>query len=319
MKEKINKKYMFLFFGILILIMVGAYVLNTVLPNPYSKPSPYGNNQELKSSYATIRDTKGNIILQTGLPIHKDDEYINEKNVHYKVIKVNGNNAVAELKESNKSSLTTPEAVNSASLSALSRSIPAQAGTAHHMAIYHSHDDESFVPTSGTASKPGNGDVYKVGASMTDSLSASGISVTHSLAKHDPHDVNAYNRSRRTVAQLLKEQPDAIFDVHRDSAPLSAYKTTVNGIDTARVMIVVGQSNPNMKTTLKYAQAVKSRLDILHPGLIRGIFMGHGDYNQDLYPTALLFEIGTEGNSLQAVQKAGVLLTDAIISLTYSK
>ncbi|HEX3012540.1 MAG TPA: stage II sporulation protein P [Syntrophomonadaceae bacterium] len=318
MYNHINKKYMFLFFGILILVMIGAYILNTVLPSPYSKPSPYGNNEELKSSYVTIRDTKGNIILQTGLPVHKDDEYINEKNIHYKIIKVTGNNATAEIKKGSQSNIipTTP---NSASLAALSRSIPVQAGTAHHMAIYHTHSDEAFVPTSGTASKPGNGDVYKVGSSMTDSLSAGGISVTHSFAKHDPHDINAYHRSRRTVTQLLKEQPDAIFDVHRDSAPLSAYKTTVNGIDTARVMIVVGRSNPNMKTTLKYAQAVKSRLDALHPGLMRGIFMGQGDYNQDLYPTALLFEIGTEQNSLQAVQKAGVLLTDAIISLVYSK
>jgi stage II sporulation protein P len=84
-------------------------------------------------------------------------------------------------------------------------------------------------------------------------------------------------------------------------------------------MIVVGRSNPNMQTNLKYAQAVKNRLDALHPGLIRGIFMGHGDYNQDLYPTGLLFEIGTEQNSLQAAQQAAVLLTDSIISLVYSK
>ena len=27
---------------------------------------------------------------------------------------------------------------------------------------------------------------------------------------------------------------------------------------------------------------------------MRGIFMGKGDYNQDLYPTSILFECGTD-------------------------
>ncbi|HBQ87583.1 MAG TPA: stage II sporulation protein P, partial [Syntrophomonas sp.] len=88
---------------------------------------------------------------------------------------------------------------------------------------------------------------------------------------------------------------------------------------TSRVMIVVGRSNPNTKTNLQYARLIKNRADRLHPGLMRGIFMGKGDYNQDLYPTALLFEIGTEGISLDEAQKAAACLSDAIIGVTYAR
>jgi stage II sporulation protein P len=110
----------------------------------------------------------------------------------------------------------------------------------------------------------------------------------------------------------LKEGPDAAFDIHRDSAPVSAYAQSMNGVDSSKVMIVVGRSNPNMNTNLKYAQKVKAAADDLYPGLIRGIFMGKGSYNQDLYPTALLFEVGTEEIDLRWAENGARFLGDVI-------
>ena len=100
--------------------------------------------------------------------------------------------------------------------------------------------------------------------------------------------------------------------MHRDSAPAQAYITTVNGVETARVMMVVGRSNPNMKTNLNYAKTIKAQADNLYPGLVRGIFMGKGDYNQDLYPTAMLFEVGTEKIPLSLAENAARCLGDVI-------
>ena len=36
---------------------------------------------------------------------------------------------------------------------------------------------------------------------------------------HDPHDAMAYDRSRRTAAELLKKNPIALLDIHRDAVP----------------------------------------------------------------------------------------------------
>ncbi|HEX3011383.1 MAG TPA: stage II sporulation protein P [Syntrophomonadaceae bacterium] len=315
--HKINRRYFLTFFGILIAVMVTAYILNIIIPR-YSKPFPRENyGYDSQYSYVTIRDTEGKLILETGIPVHINDEYINENNYHYRIIKVQGNQATAKLIDSPR----YEKQANYQTFSFLKNnsSIAAQADAAIHVVIYHTHSDESFIPTSRTSSKPGNGDVYKVGDTITTVLNQAGISVTHSRAKHDPHDINAYNRSRRTLVQLLKEKPDAAFDVHRDSAPVKSYSTTVNGLVTSRVMIVMGRSNPHLRTNLQYARAIKKRSDQLHPGLMRGIYMGQGDYNQDLYPTALLFEIGTDQISLDAAQKAAACLADAIIGVTYSK
>ena len=314
--ETISRRYVWLFFAVLIVVMVGAYILNTINTPLLKKPIPGANEQV--SSYNVVKDTLGVTILQTGLPVHVDDQYIDEHNVQYIIIKVDGQNAVADIVTStteNADATADKSADITAALPFFNPSIPAQTAPGRHVVIYHTHTDESYIPTSGKASQPSAGDIYSVGTILADSLQKSGVSVSHSIAPHDPHDINAYNRSRRTVAQLLKEQPDAAFDIHRDSAPAQAYITTINGVDTSRVMMVVGRSNPNMKTNLNYAKTIKAQADSLYPGLIRGIFMGKGDYNQDLYPTAMLFEVGTENIPLSLAENAARFLGDVITNV----
>lgn len=311
--ETINRRYIWLFFSILITIMVGAYILNTMnapsLPKPYALQS---DESEPTNSYYVLKDTLGVTILETGLPVQVDDQYIDEHNVQYIVLKVDGKNAVADIVTSTEDSASDSSVVSAMNLPYFKKSIPAQAAPGTHVVIYHTHTDESYVPTSGKATQPGAGDIFTVGNILSDSLQKSGVSVTHSTAPHDPHNINAYHRSRKTLAQLLKEGPDAAFDIHRDSAPASAYAISINGVDTSRVMIVVGRSNPNMKTNLAYAKKMKAEADSLYPGLIRGIFMGKGSYNQDLYPTALLFEVGTETISLDLAENGVRFLSDVI-------
>lgn len=314
--ETLSRRYIWIFFGVLLAVMIGAYLLNTLYAPILKKPIP--GPEEQVSSYSVVKDTFGVTILETGLPVHVDDQYIDENNVQYIVIKVDGQNAVADIVTrtdgdkfpANNNAAVTP------SPALFNPVLPVQAVTApRHAVVYHTHTDESHRPTSGKTSQPGAGDIYTVGAALADSLRKSGISVTHSVNAHDPHDRNAYHRSRRTAAQLLKEQPDAAFDIHRDSAPASAYLTTINGVDSSRVMIVVGRSNPNTKTNLAYARRIKAQADQLYPGLIRGIFMGKGDYNQDLYPTAMLFEIGTDSIPLALAENAARCLGDVILQV----
>ncbi len=312
--ETLSRRYIWVFFGILVAVMIGAYVLNTFRAPMLKKPVP-GPDEQV-SSYYIVKDTFGVTILETGVPVQIDDQYINENNIQYIVIRVEGQNAVADIVTSssegndsahdNAGTLANPPLINT--------NVPTVAVTApRHAVVYHTHTDESYLPTSGQASQPGAGDIYTVGNTLADSMRKSGISVTHSVNAHDPHDRNAYHRSRRTLAQLLKEQPDAAFDIHRDSARASAYLTTINGVDCSRVMMVVGRSNPNMKTNLAYAKRIKAQADELYPGLVRGIFMGKGNYNQDLYPTAILFEIGTDSIPLVLAENAACCLGDVIL------
>jgi len=305
--DSITRRYTWIFFLVLISVMVAAYLLS-IFAAPQTKPrlSPAPSDE---LAYVTVRDSSGKVILETGLPVSPQDEYINEQNINYVIESVNEHNAVARIKDSSKSAVK-PQSRQNVSVAT---SIPAQAQAINsHVVIYHSHSDESYGYATGVTSKPGDGDIYRVGSALTLSLQKSGVSVTHSFNNHGPHDINAYHRSRRTALQLLKERPDAIFDIHRDSAPSLAYFTTVNGINASRVMIVVGRSNPSEKANLDFAQRVKDMGDALYPGMMRGIFIGHGDYNQDLYPTALIFEIGSDTMSVDLAENAANCLGDVI-------
>ncbi|NLT20076.1 MAG: hypothetical protein GXY16_03655 [Syntrophomonadaceae bacterium] len=306
------KRYIWLFFSFFLIIMIISYIAHQLTTPQPAKPLPSADIDTNRSKYVTIRNTDGKIILETGVPVSVDDEYISAENQHYVILKVKGNTAIAGIKSdtSNKENVDyMPSATllfpNNVRISTSNISV----------AIYHTHNDECYRLTSGLSTRIPDGDVIKVGTAMAKELNDHGIVAVHQDNNHGPHDINAYNRSRRTAVQLLKATPDAIFDIHRDSAPAATYLTQINGIETARIMIVLGRSNPAMNANLEFARRIKDEADTLYPGLMRGIYMGRGDYNQDLYARSLLFEIGTEEVSLNVADKAAGCLSDVIIAV----
>lgn len=176
--------------------------------------------------------------------------------------------------------------------------------------LYHTHSDESYVPTDGTSSIRGNGSIYKVGGAMAEGLKESGVNVIQSQARHDPHDTAAYKRSRRTAQQLL-QKADAVLDVHRDAVPPSQYTGEVNGQKMVLVQLVVGRQNPNMAANKQFAQEIKAATDKQHPGLVKGIFFARSGYNQDLSPRNLLVEVGTHKNTRDGAEKSARLFAES--------
>lgn len=308
-----SRNYVWFFFSILIAVMIIAYLLNVLYNDVPAKPrgiSSQLNDSSGSSSYISVKNPQGEIILQTGIQVSVNDQYISEDNTRYVVVSVNGQEAVATPLASG-----VPTALSAAGRkSGQGQAFPVVASNKpRRVVLYSTHTDESYIPSSGSSSKPGAGDVIKVGATLGEALGKSGVSVSQSLNNHEPHDINAYSRSRRTLVQLLKQQPDAAFDIHRDAAPGEAYITSVNGIELGRVMIVVGQSNPNFEANLGFAAEIKGAADWLYPGLIRGIYIGRGDYNQDLYPTSLIFEMGSQDTPLEDAFKSANCLADVVL------
>lgn len=264
------------------------------------------DNVELISGYITVMDDTNTVILQTGFTIQTGDQYINEDNKLYEIITVEGTQAKARC-------INTPE--SNLSFEQLAKSVQGDVATTQPLiAIYHTHTDESYIPTDGVATKTGQGSIMQVGDVLAQRLEELGYHVVHDTTLHDPHDANAYQRSRRTFMKLLALQPTTLFDIHRDSGPLSMYKTTINGLDAAKILLVVGQQNQNKNTTLEYAKGIKASADAKYQGLIRGIFIAHGNYNQDLNPRSLLIEIGTQSNTLEAAKHSATLFADVVPS-----
>ena len=139
--------------------------------------------------------------------------------------------------------------------------------------IYHTHNAESYVPTSGTESKDdGNGDILQVGKALADAMENLGFTVIWSDNSHLPHDGQAYDRSRRTAVELLEKNPVTLIDVHRDATPPEVYEAQVEGEPVTKVRI--GRApEPKPGSNLEYAKRLKSVADQEFPGIIEGYLM----------------------------------------------
>lgn len=265
---------------------------------------------ELKpGEYFSLVDEHGKELDQTGHQVFIGDEIIVEDNNRYKVVRIDGdkNQAVCELV--GRENIAWKEEWDQIPVLEVAQK-------KGKVGIYMTHNAESYVPTEGTESKPGNGGIMKVGNILAENLKNKGIDSEISFNKHDPHDANAYHRSRKTAVQLLKTNPIALIDVHRDGVPdPNFYKTTINGKQGTKIRLVVGRQNPHMSSNLEFAKQIKAYYDKTYPGLIKGIFMAKGNYNQDLAPRTMLIEVGTHTNSREAAENGVALFADGIPKL----
>jgi len=263
------------------------------------------------NGYTSFVDESGNIVYVTGWAVKIGDQCITEKNKRFEVIGIEGE--IAHVKLIGEVDLSQYGQPNHNCVWGILQPTIASAQGNGKVAIYHTHSDESYVPTDGKESILGAGSIYKVGDAFATALTTNGMEVFHSDAKHDPHDDMAYERSRRTVIDLLKKQPDAIFDLHRDATPPEVYKTTINGQDVTKLQLVVGKYGATGKQIEDYALQIKAASDKQHPGFIKGIFFAKGgDYNQDLFPKSMLLEVGAHTNDRQSAERGIALFADVI-------
>ena len=252
--------------------------------------------------YFSLVNEENNIVHQTALEVYVGDIYIAADNSKYVVVEVNGSTArcIYQGKEAMPAISDDPQL----QASVLNNVVPIlKKGTKPTIAVYHTHSDESYVPSDGKESIDGKGGIYDVGATFVEQLKSMGFNVDYNTENHNPHDVNAYNRSRKTASALMQSGPDAIIDVHRDAVPAGEYQTKVNGQAATKVKLVVGKSNPTMKTNMEFAKNLKAAMDSKVPGLSDGIFIGKGAYNQDLSPRAMLIEVGSDTNDKAAAEQ----------------
>ncbi len=270
----------------------------------FSRAAVSAHNEWENDTWYTLIDKQGAVILETGDPIHTGDVYINAENERYVVEKVEDQTGICRY-EGKETMPVLPPPVQREGLLGRDEKEPV-------IGIYHTHDDESYVPSDGTESIRGNGGIYDVGTVLKEELENRGFTVLYSDARHDPHDVNAYNRSRETAASLMREGGDILIDVHRDAVPPENYETEIDGEAATKIKLVVGQSNPNEANNMEFAKTVKAAMDQITPGLSAGIYEGRGDYNQDLTSRAILIEVGAHTNRKEDAEKGVAAFAQAL-------
>lgn len=262
---------------------------------------------EGEEGYFTIYDQGTNeVLFMTARSVSDGDEYISGDNKLYKIIKIEDNDyiAYAEYQED----ITLPE-ISVVDQSALALMLQRED---RRVGIFHTHSAESYVLSDGTDSIDGRGGIYKVGEAMERGLEANDVEVIRSEELHLPHDAGAYRRSRATKEEILMEGPSAVFDVHRDAIPPEQYAFELDGEEATKVRLVLGQRNQNIEKNRNLAYKLKAVADEMYPGMFKDIFIGKGNYNQDMAPNTILLEMGAHKNTREAAERTAEAFADVI-------
>ena len=278
------------------------------------------------SEVFTVTDETGAPLFSIAGEVSVGDEYISADNMLYRIESVSSMQAVANrIGEETMPDVSWLDAGEAQSVFAR---LDGAIMTASHntdekkrlIAMYVTHSDESYVPTDGTQSIEGQGGIYDVARAFRDALQQKGIDVILDESTHLPHDSGAYRRSRRTAERLLQKRPDAIIDIHRDGIPdPEEYTTKIEGENASKVRLLVGRSNQNSEVNRAFAKQIKAVADKKYPGLIKDIFIGKGNYNQDLSPNAILLEFGTHTISKERVLESTDVMADVVSTTLYGE
>lgn len=272
-----------------------------------------------------VKDEQDRDLFTIAVQVQVGDMYIAQDNMQYRLVEVNGFTAKAQAL----GKVTLPESLPKAQQSldhsaqhafAYVSSLSAQRADAEKqrkIGIYCTHSDESYLPEDGTSSKETAGGIYDVAYSFKKALEENGITVTLDETLHHPHDAGAYRRSRRTAMELIRQGQDVMIDIHRDGVEAREYEGEVNGDKTSKVRLLVGRSNPNMDVNKQFALQLKATADAWYPGLIKDIFIGKGNYNQELLPQSILMEFGTHKISKADAILATQYMADVVAASVY--
>ncbi|MGI5876085.1 MAG: stage II sporulation protein P [Dethiobacteria bacterium] len=295
-------------------LIFGTYSLSAKAENNKLNFFDLHNPDEKHEGFFSMQDlATGDTVMRTARIMHVGDEYINQENYLFRVERIEGDIAWAQNLGKVKLSNFVAQGVSSSMLPHLSvlqkNQEPISEPT---IGVYHSHGAEAYVPSDGVESIDEGGGILEVGEVFVQALRERGLKVFYTSLTHVPHDAGAYYRSRRTVEELLRKGTDAVFDVHRDAVPAEEYLAVVDSEEMVQIQFVVGRQNPNVQVNREYAESLKQCVDEQYPGLIKGIFMANGSYNQDLLPLSLLLEVGSHLNTKEGAKESMKLFADAV-------
>lgn len=254
----------------------------------------------------TLLNADGEVLTRRAGRMYEGDEYISGDNQHYRIAFVDDARCTATAED------LGPSVPDQEAFAVFLSANAAKKDDGKLICMYSTHSDESYVPSDGASSLWEGAGIYDVGDALKENLEKKGITVEYSEKSFLPHDADAYNRSRSTVEEYVKKMPDAIIDIHRDGVDAEEYETEVDGEDTSMVRLFVGRSNQNSAENKAFAQRLKAAADEAYPGLIKDIYIGKGNYNQELYPQAILLEFGTHEIEKEKAISATEYMADVI-------
>lgn len=197
--------------------------------------------------------------------------------------------------------------------------------------IVHTHGSESYTsspkykytPSGNYRTQNTDFNVIRVGEELASQLRKKGVEVIHDKTINDyPSYNDSYNKTGRIIEDYLAKDSSIafVFDIHRDAVgegdSIVKFVSDVKGKSVAQVMIVCGSDtnlqNPNWQENLKLGIHIQNRFERDYPGFLRPLNLRKERFNMHLTSGSLLFEVGTNGNTMDEALAAAAFLGEGI-------
>ncbi|MDN4492557.1 stage II sporulation protein P [Ureibacillus aquaedulcis] len=195
--------------------------------------------------------------------------------------------------------------------------------------IYQTHNVESFIPEleGNNVNKVYSEDinVTSVGKELETALEEREISAIHDdtniseiLVDRNLTFADSYTVSREIIQRALNEHQSImmLLDIHRDASKKSESTITIDGMDFAKIGLVVSKTTENYEANKAFASRIHEKLEQLYPGLSQGVFEKgvnpKNTYNQDLQENSVLLNIGGVENTFEETYRTADALAEVI-------
>lgn len=128
-----------------------------------------------------------------------------------------------------------------------------------------------------------------------------------------------YEVTRIFINNIKNKYPSLKYfiDIHRDSVSKDISTCQINGKNYARILFVVGLSNPSYTENENLSNKLDDISDKLYPCMSRGVYKKETKgwdivYNQDLSSNAILIEVGAKENTIDEVLNTVDALSNVI-------
>lgn len=181
--------------------------------------------------------------------------------------------------------------------------------------IYSTHQQEAYI---------GDLTVYNASQILAEKLRILGYTVVVEdgdfikYGQENDMDYNmSYQVSRKFITDAIMNHAgfDLIIDFHRDSVPRESTYITVNGIDYAKMMCVIGGLTENAYEITKTASTLYDSCNALVNGIMKNTMTREAYYNQDMSDKMLLIEVGSDNNTFDEVKNSVGVLASGIAQI----
>ena len=188
--------------------------------------------------------------------------------------------------------------------------------------IYNSHQLETYQSMESGISP----NVLMVSYLLSDRLNKEGIKTIsentniYEFIKTSNLPENSFYASTRIFIKNMMNKYNTLkyfIDIHRDAVSKEISTANISGKNYARILFVLGTTNPNYKENENLMQSLDEISDKYYPNLSRGIFKRDtpdwpDSYNQDLNSGVILIEVGSSENTIEEVSNTIDALTKII-------